>query len=325
MRVLLADGDSISRTLITRFLNVWGYQVLSVPDGEQAWRSLQQDDAPKLALLDCCLPGIDGAEICARVRASKEGTYRYLLLMTTANRREELLRALETGADDFIVKPVDAPALKARLHIGRRILDLQERLLQALETSRFEASHDALTGLWNRAAILEFLHGQLARASRDGISVAVAIADLDYFKQVNDTYGHLAGDEILRQAAKRIRRPVRPYDWVGRYGGEEFLIIAPDCTLSNAHSMCERLRTAIAEKPFWINGNKIDMTLSVGIATTAESGPADQEDLLRAADTALYLAKESGRNRIEMARRTTKARTSPFRPSPADKRKELVQ
>lgn len=325
MRVLLADHDSISRTLVTRLLNVWGYEVLSVADGHEAWHLLQHEDAPRMAILDSAMPGIGGLEICRRVRASCAGVYRYLLLMTCGDQCEDLLHSLETGADEFITKPFGAAALKARLQLGCRILELQDRLVQALEASRFEASHDALTGLWNRAAILEFLHGQFARASRDGISVAVAIADIDHFKKVNETYGHQAGDELLRQIAKRIRKPVRPYDWVGRYGGEEFLIIAPDCTLSNAYSMCERLRFAVADKPFEIAGNKVESSLSFGVATTAETGAFDEEGLLRSADAALYLAKERGRNRIELAKRTTKSHTPPLRPSSSDKRKELVQ
>lgn len=325
MRILLADSDSISRTLITRFLNVWGHQVLSVADGDETWQILQQDYAPKMVVLDSAIRGIDAAEICRRLRASKEGPYRYVLLITRANGREDVLRSLETGADDFVTKPVDAAALKARLNTGRRILELQDRLVQALEATRFEASHDSLTGLWNRAAMLEFLHGQFVRAGRDGISLALVIADLDYFKQVNDSYGHLAGDEILRQVAKRLRKPVRPYDWVGRYGGEEFLIIAPDCTLANAHSMCERLREAVASKPFEVAGNKVRLTMSFGAATTAESGALDEEGLIRAADAALYLAKENGRNRTEMSRRAIKSRTPSLRPSAAEKRKELIQ
>ncbi|HYG99082.1 MAG TPA: diguanylate cyclase [Terriglobales bacterium] len=325
MRVLLADDDSISRTLITRFLNVWGYEVISVATGDDAWNVLQQDDAPNLAILDCTMPGINGSDICRRVRDSKVGPYRYLLLLTFRQDREDLLRGLESGADDFITKPVDAAALKARLQIGRRILELQDRLMQAVEVTRFEASHDALTGLWNRAAVLQFLHGQFARSTRDGISVAVAIADVDHFKKVNDTHGHLAGDEVLREVAKRIRKPLRSYDWVGRYGGKEFLIIAPDCTLSNAFSMCERLRSSITGKPFTINRTRIEVTLSFGIATTAESGAPDEEGLLRAADRALYLAKEHGRNRIEAAKRTSRSRSAPLSPSTAEKRTELVQ
>jgi diguanylate cyclase (GGDEF)-like protein len=324
--VLVADDDPISRLLITRFLNLWGYEVVAASDGDQAWQMLQQEDAPPIAILDWMMPGLDGIEICRRIRTSREaGRYRFLILLTARNSRDDVLRGLDAGADDYLTKPVDAAEMKARLMIARRIVDLQERLMQAVEVNRYEATHDALTGFWNRAAMLEFLHGQFARSSRNGISVALVLADVDHFKKVNDEHGHLAGDAVLRELAARLKKIVRPYDWIGRYGGEEFLVVAPDCTMSNAYAVCERLRAAVGDKPILCSGDSVQVTMSFGVATTAETGVGDEDSLLRAADTALYAAKQQGRNRVEMAKRSPRLRPRHFRPGDAAKAKELVQ
>jgi two-component system, cell cycle response regulator len=325
LRILVAEDDPISRLLITRFLGVWGYETVTAVNGEEAWQIVQQENAPEMLILDWNMPGMDGIEICRRVRACSDGPYRYVLLLTARAGRDDLVHGLEAGADDYVTKPLDAAALKARLTIGRRILDLQQRLVLAAEQTRFEASHDSLTGIWNRAAILEFLRGQFSRASRDGISLALAVADIDFFKKVNDTFGHVAGDVVLREVARRLRQSLRPYDWVGRYGGEEFLIIAPDCTLANGFATCERLRSVVGGKPFDVGGQAVNVTMSFGVATSAETGALDDDGLIRAADAALYLAKEHGRNRVEMARRMPRARTEQLRPTPPAKHKELVQ
>lgn len=324
MRILVAEDDPISRLLITRFLGTWGYDVVSAGDGAQAWQVLQREDSPEMAILDWMMPGLDGLEICRRMRAL-DGPYRYVLMLTSRTAREDLLQALESGADDYLIKPIDAAALKARLKIGQRILELQQRLVEAVDRSRFEASHDSLTGIWNRGAILEFLRGQFARSGRDGISLAIALADIDHFKAINDTYGHQAGDSVLREVAQRIRRSLRPYDWVGRYGGEEFLIIAPDCTLANGFSMCERVRMAICGTPVNFQGSEFEVAASFGLATTAETGAVNEENLLRSADAALYVAKAHGRNRVEMARRIPKTQAAQIRAATDARRKELVQ
>lgn len=325
MRVLVADRDPICRLMIARFLNAWGHEVVATDTGDEACQILQHESAPEIAILEWTLPGMDGPEICRRIRATQPpAPYRFLILLTKGTSREDVLVGLDAGADDYLAKPVDATEIRAKLKIARRLLDLQEHLMQAVEMNRFEATHDALTGLWNRAAVLEFVRTQFARTRRDGISMALILADLDHFKQINDAYGNPAGDAVLREVAGRLKKTVRPYDWVGKYGGEEFLIAAPDCTLSNAFAMCERLRNAISEKPIQV-GHAITVTMSFGVATTAETGVADEDSLLRAADSALYAAKQQGRNRVETAKRNPRPRNRQFRPTAVSRSKELLQ
>jgi diguanylate cyclase (GGDEF)-like protein len=207
---------------------------------------------------------------------------------------------LDSGADDYLTKPVDVAQLRARLGVGKRIIDLQQRLIEAYEAKRFEATHDSLTGLWNRAAVLGFLEGELTRSERDNTNVAVVIADIDFFKQVNDTYGHLAGDAVLREVARRLDAGVRTYEWAGRYGGEEFLVVASRCTPEETGGLAERLRLRVSSEPVLWGGQEINVSTSLGVATTDQLGELNGDALLKAADSALYLAKRNGRNRVEV-------------------------
>jgi diguanylate cyclase (GGDEF)-like protein len=301
MRVLIADDDHVSRRLLGSLLVKWGYEVVTAKDGAEAWQALQNEDAPRLAILDWVMPGMDGLEVCRKARKRPGQPYAYLILLTARGQMGDVLEGLEAGADDYLTKPFDPQELKARLRVGKRILDLQEELISAREALRFEAAHDSLTGLWNRAAILDTLERELARADREEISVGLAMADLDHFKRVNDTYGHLVGDAVLREAARRMQALVRRYDAIGRYGGEEFLVIVPGCNIACAQSQAERLRTGIGQEPFEVPGGTLQLTLSVGVTASAPLGGADADSLIRAADAALYRAKTAGRNRVEVA------------------------
>jgi diguanylate cyclase (GGDEF)-like protein len=251
---------------------------------------LREPDAPWLALLDWQMPGMDGIQVCREVRKEADQPYTYLVLVTGHGGREQMLDGLEAGADDFLAKPVDASELKARLVAGRRIVALQEKLREL-------ATRDALTGLWNRAAILDLLKRELDRSRREDAPLSVVLADLDHFKHVNDALGHLVGDQVLRQAAQRMQAALRPYDTVGRYGGEEFLVVLPGCGAGNATSLAERLRQSVAAEPMNLENGEVAVTLSLGIAVFEAEGEAVQAaDLLRTADQALYRAKAAGRN-----------------------------
>jgi diguanylate cyclase (GGDEF)-like protein len=299
MQILIAEDEAVSRRMLAHFLANWGYEVVEARDGEEAWEKLQQENAPKLAILDWMMPGIDGIEVCRRLRAA-ERPYTYVLLLTARQERQDVLFGLDSGADDYLTKPVDVAQLRARLGVGKRIIDLQQRLIEAYEAKRFEATHDSLTGLWNRAAVLGFLEGELTRSERDNTNVAVVIADIDFFKQVNDTYGHLAGDAVLREVARRLDAGVRTYEWAGRYGGEEFLVVASRCTPEETGGLAERLRLRVSSEPVLWGGQEINVSTSLGVATTDQLGELNGDALLKAADSALYLAKRNGRNRVEV-------------------------
>jgi two-component system, cell cycle response regulator len=302
VRILIAEDDAVSRRALEATLLKWGYDVVTCPDGTEAWRQLQSPDSPQMAILDWMMPGMDGAQICQEVRKRKKIPYVYLVMLTAKNQREDILVGLEAGADDYLIKPFDSLELKGRLRSGRRILDLQTELISAQESLRFQATHDLLTGLWNRSGILSILNRELSRSERVGSHLSVIMIDLDHFKDINDTFGHLVGDAALQETARRMRSSLRSYDELGRYGGEEFLVVAPGSTSTDASSLATRLCRSICESPIAVGSDRIiKVSASLGVASNSDSVCLDEDKLLRTADIALYRAKQGGRNRVELA------------------------
>jgi two-component system cell cycle response regulator len=298
--VLIADDDPVSRRLLQVSLGNAGYRVDAAADGAEALRVLNQPDSPRLVILDWLMPGMDGVEVCRMVRASAREPYQYIILLTAKGHQTEIIEGLEAGADDYITKPFDLQELKARLRAGKRILELQEQLVSAREQLRIQATHDSLTGLFNRRAIEEALDREATRCRREKKPVGVILADVDHFKLINDTYGHQAGDAVLQEIARRMSASLRAYDSVGRYGGEEFLVVVPGSDLAAAAELAERLRQGIAAQPVSTDSAMIPVTVSLGVAVSVDQ-PGGLEDLLRRADEALYAAKDRGRNRVETA------------------------
>ncbi len=307
MKVLIAEDDPVSRRVAEAFFRKWGYEVVLAQDGDEAWKALEREDAPRLAVLDWMMPGLAGTDICKRVRAREGRTYVYILLLTAKAQKRDLLEGMDAGADDYLAKPFDANELRARLRVGQRILELQDELIAAREALRFRATHDLLTGLGNRGEVLDVLRRELLRGLRGGTPVGVILGDLDHFKHINDTYGHQAGDEVLRAAARRMANAVRAYDTVGRYGGEEFLVVVPASDAMGTLSQAERIRSCIEAQPVETPVGPVSVTISLGVAASSgellsEPDPASEPAaLLAAADAALYRAKELGRNRAELA------------------------
>ena len=299
MRILVAEDNPVFRGMLHNLLAKWGYEVVPAADGVEAWDTLQAPDAPRLALLDWMMPGLDGVEVCRRIRATTREHYVYVLLLTAKTDQEDLVAGMDAGADDYLTKPFNTHELRVRLRAGRRILDLQQELLLAKDALCDQASHDGLTGLWNRNSILEILQKEIARATRESSALSVLMADLDNFKQINDTFGHLAGDAVLRESALRMSGQIRSYDAIGRYGGEEFLIVLPGCDREGGIAQAVRLRECIANLPFDTPSAMIHVTCSLGVCCTQAGDELQIDALIRAADEALYHAKHLGRDRVE--------------------------
>jgi len=301
MKILISDDEPMSRRMLQVLLTKWGYEVVVTDDGDAAWERLRAPDAPRMALLDWMMPGQNGVAVCRSLRKLRPEPYTYILLLTAKDAKESVVEGLESGADDYLTKPFHPQELKARIRVGLRLLDLEDNLVQAREAMRFKATHDTLTGVWNRGAILEMLEREVSRSRREGVSLGALIADLDHFKCVNDTYGHLAGDAVLREVTRRMQVDVRPYDAVGRYGGEEFLILLPGCDHSATRDKAERLREAIVREPVETGAGNLKVTMSIGGVATSDWPSDSGNQLLQMADAALYRAKEEGRNRTVMA------------------------
>lgn len=298
MRVLIADDSIVSRHLLEATLRRWNYEVIVASDGTEAWAVLEQPGAPSLAILDWMMPGLTGPEICRLVRKQNREPYTYILLLTSKSLKEEVIEGLEAGADDYITKPFNQHELNVRLRAGRRIVELQAELMRAREELREQATHDSLTRIWNRAAILELLQHEIERSSREKAPLSVVMVDLDNFKLINDTHGHVAGDAVLYETVRRMQTSMRSYDAIGRYGGEEFLIVLPRCDSESSFKQAERLRVALAADAMKLSECAVLVAASFGVTTAQDASRATSEGLVHAADTALLQAKRQGRNRV---------------------------
>ncbi len=300
MTILLADHDPGARQLLERTLQRLGHEVVSVADGTEARDALLDPSGPRLAILDWMMPGLDGLAVCRAVRQRK-APYVYLILLTPPDTDRDVLAGLAAEADDCLTKPLDTRALTARIQSGERIVDFQTGLLTTATALRREATHDRLTGLWNRGMVLDYLEREIGRVQRSGEPLTIALADIDQFKRINDTYGHDSGDQVLQETARRMQSALRGVDGVGRYGGEEFLLVLESTDSVGQVDALDRVRLAVSDTPIDISRGRINVTLSVGAAHFHDDG-SDLASIISAADQALYRAKAKGRNRIEVSR-----------------------
>lgn len=305
MKILIAEDDPAFRQVLEELLTRWGYEVVVADNGIAALQILQSGNAPVIAMLDWMMPGMEGVEVCRNIRAKKFEPYTYVILLTSNQRDDDLVIGLEAGADDYIFKPFKLNELRLRLRAGRRIIELQNELIAARDAFQTKASYDCLTGLWNHDEILQILRQELSRAEREEKCVGVIMGDIDFFKKINDTHGHLTGDAVLRLTAGKMHSQMRPYDFIGRYGGEEFLVILSECCMECTAAFAERLRLAVCCDSIDTPKGMIPVTISLGVATSEIDRKYNAEYLVAAADEALYRAKENGRNRVEVALNTT--------------------
>ena len=263
MKILLVDDSKLDRARVSECLEESGFDFVTAENGTDAWEILQAPDAPTFALLDWVMPGFDGIELCRRIRTlGSNGTYIYTVMLTAKDRKKNLLTAMEAGADDYLAKPVDPSELRARILVGKRILDLQQCL-------RFSATHDFLTNLLSRAEILASLERELVRTQREGRPAGVIMADVDGFKQINDTLGHPAGDAVLAEVARRLKSDLRLYDVAGRYGGEEFILVLPGCDLHTAARRADEIRRLVSRDPIVTPAGALSVTVSMGVTVTS--------------------------------------------------------
>jgi len=317
VKVLVAEDDYTSRVLLETMLRGWGHEVLTAEDGDSALRLIAQHDDLQLLVLDWIMPGPDGPDICRAVRAAVRQNYVYIILLTAKTEREAFLEGMESGADDYIIKPFDAEQMRARLRVAERIVQLEERLssqnealrlaneqtrqlltqvqAQAIELER-QAREDWLTGLYNRRHLDFHLQREFVRARRYQSPLTVAIADLDNFKSVNDRFSHHVGDEVLRTLADILQSNSRSTDIVGRYGGEEFVIILPETTREQGLIVCEKIRRTVEEYDWSRVHEGLRMTVSVGMSS--DTSLANYEKMLTQADDRLYEAKRAGKNTV---------------------------
>jgi len=295
MNVLVAEDDPVTLRLLEATLQKWGYEVITARSGKEAEEAVLRKGV-RLLICDWMLPGVSGTELCRRLRSAEAGRFVYIIILSARDRKEDLIEGLKAGADDYLTKPFDRQELEVRLRAGQRLIDLQQDLLATQERLTQMATHDGLTGLWNHQAILEALERESARHVREQKPFAVAMADLDRFKLVNDTWGHPVGDTVLAEVAARMTSCIRPYDALGRYGGEEFLLVLPGCDGESAFKIAQRVQLAVSDRSIATSAGPISLTISVGVASTADLPSASGTDLVKGADTALYDAKRQGRN-----------------------------
>lgn len=300
-QVLIAEDNPVSRKLLEKQLSKAGYEVVAVENGRQALEQFDENFFP-IVLSDWMMPEVDGLQLCRALRENEYPGYVFIIILTGKDSKEDIIAGLEAGADDYLTKPFNQAELLARLNTGKRILELERSLKEANEEIRILSITDPLTGCYNRGYMNERLNQEIKRSRRYGHSLSTVLCDLDHFKQVNDTYGHQAGDQVLKDFVQCISGMIRSgIDWLARYGGEEFLLVLPETDTRGAGLLAERIRKEIPKRVTKTQGVEISVTASFGISGF---DPADRDEMVSVekiislADKYLYQAKQEGRNTI---------------------------
>lgn len=298
--ILIAEDNPVSRGLLEKTLVKSGHKVVATRDGGEALNIFKETFFP-IVITDWMMPGMNGLELCEAIRGNASDGYVYIVFLTSKDSKDDIIAALEAGADDYLVKPFHRAELMARLRTGKRILRLERSLREANEDIKLLSITDPLTQIYNRGYVMARLPEEVARARRYGHPLSVIMCDIDYFKQVNDTFGHLAGDAVLKSVAQSLTAGLRnDVDWLARYGGEEFFVVLSETNREGAMAVAERLRKTLARKPVTTEEQEIAITASFGVVSydPTKNGVVSPENLIRRVDQHLYQAKESGRNKV---------------------------
>ena len=291
MNVLIAEDDIISCRALEKNLRDWGYRVHVTKNGEEAWEIIKNGGI-RLAIVDWGMPKMNGLELCHKIRNEyqpREEKYLYIILLTGRDLEKDIITGLSAGADDYITKPFSYMELKVRIQNGERIIALQDIQLQ-------KANTDGLTQLWNRKKILEILEEELNRNFRENIPLGIIMLDIDNFKTINDTYGHLIGDKVIIEVASRLKKKIRSYDKIGRYGGDELLLILPGLGRQDAKNIAERLRQSVCAEKIQTEAGALNITVSLGVSIFDTASRPSTKKMIEESDLALYVAKGRGRN-----------------------------
>ncbi len=291
MKVLVADDDLVCAKNLESTLKDWKYEVITVNNGNDAWQVIQNYDI-RLAILDWMMPGIDGVNLCKKIRNKfhkKTLKYIYIIMITGKDCKEDLITGISAGANDYMTKPFDPIELKIRLRNAKHIIELEDYCLKL-------ATYDSLTKIWNRDRIFSYLEEERQRGLREKGFLGILMIDIDYFKNINDTYGHFTGDKVLSEIASLLKKSIRAYDKIGRYGGDEFIIILPNRNKNEVKEISERLRLLIANKEFKTKEGLIKTSISLGGYSSEKNQKSSLNELIKTADKALYTAKNKGRN-----------------------------
>ena len=299
--ILIAEDNPVSRMLLEKTLIKAGYEVATVTNGREALESFSEKFFP-IVLTDWMMPQMDGLQLCRAIRKNVSTGYVFIFILTARDSIDDMVAGLEAGADDYLTKPFKRAELIARLKTATRVLELEKSLKDANEEITILSITDTLTGCYNRTFMDEQLPKEIKRAIRYNHPISLVMVDIDHFKQVNDTYGHQAGDEVLKELVRSINGSIRSdVDWVARYGGEEFLVVFPETDFESAEALCERFCRNISENTIQIMEKEIRITASFGVTGFTSSDTLKEvsyEAMISLADKSLYQAKEEGRNRV---------------------------
>lgn len=292
MKVLIAEGNADSCKALESDIKEWGYEVITANKGQDALELIKKGGI-RIAILDWKMPEINGMELCRNIRKEiqeRRSENIYVILLLGNDREDDIINGISAGADDYIVKPINFLELKILIQNGDRIIKLEDSCIKL-------ASFDPLTKLWNRNKIFQILDEELNRGWRENTHTGVVMIDIDYFKKINDSYGHLSGDTVLAEVASRIRKGLRPYDKAGRYGGDEMCVVLPKCNLSIVKLITERIRLSVCGKNIKTDAGLLNVTISIGGTISDNSSHSSGNSFIKTSDEALYIAKEKGRNR----------------------------